>query len=255
MDSMMLFYIIMIVSLGAYFQTVTGFGLGIIVIGLTVSFDFASIAFIAVVVSIVTLFNCVTALIGKDVCLEKTLTILLVLGIVPGVIAGVWLLNYLSDSARDIMQACLGMMILISGGYLMVKTSTRSERSHASTFLLSGVGAGLTGGLFGMAGPPLVYHLYRQPVPLEVIKTTLLAVFACTSASRTAFVFLTGGIDFKTLLVSLTCIPVVIFTTLIAKRFPPPLNVQQLRRGIFGLLALIGIYLITSASKAMFSFD
>ena len=47
MDSMMLFYIIMIVSLGAYFQTVTGFGLGIIVVGLTVSFDFASIAFIA----------------------------------------------------------------------------------------------------------------------------------------------------------------------------------------------------------------
>jgi hypothetical protein len=63
-----------------------------------------------------------------------------------------------------------------------------------------------------------------------------------------------GGIEFETLILALICIPVVIFTTLLAKRFPPPLSAQQLRKGTFGLLVMVGLYLITSALMAILSF-
>ena len=81
MDSMMLFYIIMIVSLGAYFQTVTGFGHHC---------DWTSAliwpVLLLLLVYVIQLCN------GINWQRFRKHSILLVLGIVPGVIAGVWLL-------------------------------------------------------------------------------------------------------------------------------------------------------------------
>ncbi len=69
MELPVLLAILATIAVGTYFQTVTGFGLGIIVIGLTVSLNLVSLPVIAAVVSIVTLFNCFVALMGKPLML------------------------------------------------------------------------------------------------------------------------------------------------------------------------------------------
>ena len=107
MEIPVLLAILATIAIGTYFQTVTGFGLGIIVIGLTVSLNLVSLPVIAAVVSIVTLFNCLVALVGKPLKGELKIMLALVVGIVPGVMAGVYLLDELSASATSIMRGCL----------------------------------------------------------------------------------------------------------------------------------------------------
>lgn len=108
MELPVLLAILATIAVGTYFQTVTGFGLGIIVIGLTVSLNLVSLPVIAAVVSIVTLFNCLVALMGKPLLGELKILVVLVIGIIPGVSMGVFLLDELSDSATNILRGLLG---------------------------------------------------------------------------------------------------------------------------------------------------
>ncbi|AXT74005.1 TSUP family transporter [Vibrio natriegens] len=239
------------ITIGTYFQTVTGFGLGIIVIGLTVSLNLVALPVIAAVVSIVTLFNCLVALVGKPLSGELKIMLALVAGIVPGVIAGVFLLDQLSDSATNILRGLLGIMILAAGLNFMFKPKTLVMRSASTSFLFSGFGSGLTGGLFGMAGPPIVYHLYRQPFSIELVRSTLLMVFACTSASRTAYVYFDGSLGASIIWLSVIAVPLVALVTLVARRYPPPLSNDQLRKLVFGVLMMVGGYLIGTSATSL----
>ena len=146
MELPVLLAILATIALGTYFQTVTGFGLGIIVIGLTVSLNLVSINVIAAVVSIVTLFNCLVALMGKPLLGELKILVVLVLGIIPGVSLGVFLLGELSESATHILRALLGAMVLFAGLSFMFKPKTRTERSATLSFFVSGFSSGLAGG-------------------------------------------------------------------------------------------------------------
>lgn len=139
MELPVLLAILATIALGSYFQTVTGFGLGIIVIGLTVSLNLVSLNVIAAVVSIVTLFNCLVALMGKPLLGELKILVVLVIGIIPGVSLGVFLLGELSESATHILRALLGAMVLFAGLSFMFKPKTRTQRSTTLSFWCQGL--------------------------------------------------------------------------------------------------------------------
>ncbi|MDA0142714.1 sulfite exporter TauE/SafE family protein [Vibrio sp. RW] len=252
MELLVLLAILATIAVGTYFQTVTGFGLGIIVIGLTVSLNLVSLPVIAAVVSIVTLFNCLVALMGKPLLGELKILVVLVIGIIPGVSLGVFLLDELSESATHILRGLLGAMVLFAGLSFMFKPKTRTERSTTVSFLVSGFSSGLAGGLFGMAGPPIVYHLYRQPFTLDLVRSTLLMVFACTSMSRTVNVYAAGDMEASILWLSAIAVPLVALVTMFARRFPPPLSNDQLRKLVFIVLMLIGGYLMAVSARSLF---
>lgn len=233
-----------IIMIGTYFQTVTGFGLGIIVIGAATAFELTSVAIMAAVVSLVTLANCAFALPGSMKLVEWKSVRLVVIGVLPGVVAGVVLLEYLSHSAASILQCLVGVMIVYSGLNVMLRPAVRTERSGDTSFFVSGFSSGLTGGLFGMAGPLLVYQFYRQPFDIITIRNMLLVVFACTSASRSMFVGVQGQLNTDIWLLTAASLPIVTLTTYLGRRFPPPFSAETMRRIVFGLLMAIGIYLI-----------
>ena len=235
-----------IIMVGTYFQTVTGFGLGIIVIGAATAFELTSVAIMAAVVSLVTLANCAFALPGSTKLVEWKSVRLVVIGVMPGVVAGVVLLEYLSHSAASVLQCLVGVMIVYSGLNFMLRPAVRAERSGDTSFFVSGFSSGLTGGLFGMAGPPLVYQFYRQPFDITTIRNMLLVVFACTSASRSVFVGVQGQLNTEIVLLTAVSLPIVTLTTYLGRRFPPPFSAETMRRIVFGLLMAIGIYLILS---------
>ena len=98
-----------------------------------------------------------------------------------------------------------------------------------------------------MAGPPLVYQFYRQPFDIKTIRNMLLVVFACTSASRSLFIGAQGKLDTEILLLAAVALPVVTLTTFVGRRYPPPFSADTMRRLVFTVLMLIGVYLIASA--------
>lgn len=236
-----------VIAFSTYFQTVTGFGLGMIVIGVTNGLDLAPVAVVAAVISLVTLVNSAVALPGRLHLIDWPAARAVLYGVMPASVAGVLLLGYLSSSAADVLKFLLGAVIAYSGVSFALKPKVLPERSSNRGFFICGVLAGLSGGLFGMAGPPAVYHLYRQPMDVLVVRCMLMLVFTFTSVSRTLFVATQGGLTAEVWLLTAFSVLLVALATYAGRRFPPPFSPLTMRRIAFATLLLIGLSLMFSA--------
>jgi uncharacterized membrane protein YfcA len=236
-----------VMAAGSYIQTLTGFAMGLIVMGAVTIFHIAPVAFSAVVVSIMALLNTALALRREHHVVNWKMVILICAGALPAVAAGLYLLNHLSTSSTLVLRLLLGSFILTSGFLLMLRPHPRIKPSPGTVSLLAGIIGGLFGGLFSTAGPPIVYHLYRQPLSISAIRTTLYAVFAISTITRISLVGLNGEITWDILKLSLMSAPLVAGLTLLGKKFRPPLSDLVMRRGAFGLLMLLGAFLVVTS--------
>ncbi len=234
-----------IIAVASYVQTVAGFALGMIVMGAATTFNLVPIAFTSVVISAVTLINGVFVLKGGFRSLNPRLIVLTVIGSLPGLFLGLFLLDYLSASFNEVLQNILGVAI-IAAGLSMIFKSTPSEQkpSKEGAFLCAGMASGLLSGLFSMGGPPLVFLFYRQPFDLKSIRMYLLSIFLIGSVCRITMVGLQGDLTLNMLLFSVCSIPVVLAASWFGKHYPPPLNIENMRRIAFALLIIIGISLL-----------
>lgn len=238
-----------IVAFASYVQTVTGFALAMIVMGVVTGLGMASVSDISVIVTIVMLGNCTFALSGALHYVDWHAVRAATLGVLPAIVAGVLLLDYLSKSAAEVLQLLLGMAIVSGGIHVMMWPTPRAVRSTDGSFALSGVLGGIFGGLFGVAGPPLIYLFYRQPLPLVVIRKTLIMIFAITSLSRLAFIGAQGKVTVGLLVTGSVALPVVALATMVGRRFPPPFSDTVMRRIVFLLLTVIGVSLVFAALR------
>ncbi len=231
---------ISIAAIAGYFQTVTGFGLGMIVMGATSGLELAPLASMAAVVSLMTLTNSAVALPGKLKHLNMPVIFATIYGIVPAMIIGVLLLDLLSASAASVLRIALGLLVCYGGVSLVLRPRQRETLSSRGSFFVSGVLSGLCGGLFGIAGPPVIYQYYRQPLAPVAIRNMLILIFAVTSGMRTLFVAFKGTLDFEILTLTAWAIPIVALATFAGRRWPPPLTPLAMRRLAFVTLILIG---------------
>lgn len=235
-----------IAALAGYFQTVTGFGLGMIVMGATSGLAIAPVTSVAAVVSLMTLANSAVALPGKLAHLDRRVTLATIAGILPAIVLGVVLLDVLSGSAASLVRIALGLVVCYGGLSLVLRPRQRETLSSPASFFVSGALSGLCGGLFGIAGPPVIYQCYRQPMPQVAIRNMLILLFAATSGMRTLFVALRGQLDLEILVLTAWAIPVVALATYVGRRWPPPLSPLAMRRLAFAALMVIGGGLIVS---------
>ncbi|WP_319783505.1 sulfite exporter TauE/SafE family protein [Oceanisphaera sp. IT1-181] len=237
---------LIIAGFAGYFQTVTGFGLGMIVMGLAGGLGIAPVATVAAVISLMTLVNCVVALPGRLHHVHWPSVRATTLGIIPTIVVGVLLLDYLSDGAATVVQILLGLVILYAAAGLLLKANRQEQVASRASFVLFGGLSGFLGGLFGIAGPPLIYHYYRQPLELIRIRNTLILMFAVTSGLRTLFVVGRGEMNMDILTLTVWAFPVIAVATWIGRHWPPPFSVATMRRLVFIILMLIGVSLIVA---------
>ncbi|WP_043994355.1 sulfite exporter TauE/SafE family protein, partial [Moritella sp. PE36] len=177
--------------------------------------------------------------------LNRRIVIMTVLGMLPGLIIGLALLEYLSGSFNDMLQTILGVAI-IGAGISMILKSPHKERkaSKQGAFFCAGTASGILTGMFSMGGPPLVYIFYRQPFTLNLIRLYLLSIFFVSSISRITMVGIQGGLTTDMLLFSAVCIPVVLSVSWVAKHYPPPISLDNMRKIAFFMLMIIGLSLL-----------
>ncbi|HRQ47735.1 MAG TPA: sulfite exporter TauE/SafE family protein [Rhodocyclaceae bacterium] len=251
MSTETILYLLAIVAIGTYFQTLTGFGLGIILMGANSGLDLAPVATVAALVSIVTLANSAVSLPGNLHHIDWRAIRAVLLGVLPAIIGGVLLLDYLSTNASNLLQLLLGAIIVFSGIIFAARPRQLSQRSTDRSFAISGILAGLSGGLFGMAGPPVIFHFYRQPLAQVAIRNMLLLVFAITAASRTLFVAYLGRLDLEMWTLAALTLPLVGLVTFAARRYPPPIAATTMRRIVFVVMVLLGLYLVLTAASQL----
>lgn len=238
---------ILVMLVGTYTQTVTGFGMGMIVLGVVAQFELTTITFASVIISLMMLANGSIALKGKWQRLDRRALMYSIIGLIPALILGVLLLTYLSRDFTQTLQAILGGAIFLGGVFIMMKPDPLKVRSGELSFSIAGATAGVLGGLFSIAGPPLVYQYYRQPFSIDNIRLSLLAIFLLMNIGRLIVLMIQGELTLEMLWIGLLCVPAVSIATVAGRRYPPPCSDKTMRRVAFLLLVTIGISLMFTA--------
>jgi uncharacterized membrane protein YfcA len=229
------------IAIGAYVQTVTGFALGLIIMGITASLQLMPISFIAAVISLTGLSNIILAVYKDQGDIHWKTIRRIMIGFVPAALAGIFLLYYLDKASTQLLQLILGVVIILGGILLIIKpTPIKGEPSPFFSFL-AGSAAGVMGGLFSTSAPPLIFYLYKQALSIKVIRSTLLMIFMIGSLIRIITISAQGNITQEILLFALFSLPVVFLFTWLGKKYPPPLSDINMRRTAFGLLIILGL--------------
>jgi len=252
MDTASLVVLLLLAAGASYVQTLTGFALGLLMMGGVGLTGVVPLPDAAVLVGILALVNAAQVLAKgwRDIARREFQLVIFVS--LAFLVLGYWLLDLLVTASLDWLKLVLGAIIILSSLQLLLRPMPLAKSSGPGSFLFFGAIAGVMGGLFSTAGPPLVYHFYRQPLRPVAIRETLVAVFAVNGMLRLVLVALAGDMPSSSFWWGLLCIPVVMAFTALARRYPPPLTPTGLRRVAFCLLFLSGLSLAAPASLKLF---
>ncbi|PVZ65420.1 sulfite exporter TauE/SafE family protein [Pelagibaculum spongiae] len=247
MDGVTLAAFLLIVGVGSYVQTVTGFALGMIVMGGVTLAGLLPIQFTSAVVSLLAISNGVFALKGRwnQLDLKRVLSGLAIM--LPFMGAGLYLLTLLSSQMSHWLEIVLGCAIILGGCLLMLKPEPLKQASSKAVFFAAYAIAGLLAGVFALAGPPLVFLYYRQPFSFNYIRFCLYGTFMFSALSRSVMVVAQGQMNQDILLTGLLAVPIVGLATWAGRKFPPPLSNNNMRRLAFVLLIVLGSSLLLRA--------
>lgn len=240
------------VALATGAQTLTGFAFGLVLLALTSVLDIAPLAEVTNVVSVLVLVNLASLFIRRRPKVAgpqlwpAMVTSLLFIPV------GLWLLHRFSAGATQMLQILLGLTILGCAGLLAARTTPRAQISSRREFAVVGGFAGVLSGLFSASGPPMVYLFYRQPMALDLIRNSLLVMFAGNALFRLGLVAVGDGFTMQSVWMSLEAVPVVMGMTWLVQRFGPTQSATLIRRMVLALLAVAGLGLLLQGGQGLF---
>nr|WP_250157257.1 sulfite exporter TauE/SafE family protein [Tianweitania aestuarii] len=237
-------------GIAAYVQTLTGFAFGLILMAAVALGEILPLRDAAVVTGLLTLVNAAVMLRNGWTEVLKRQFLLVLLSSLPSLVVGYFVLEHLADQGLVILRILLGAIIIVSSLQLIMPPKREQRLASDRSFVAFGSISGLMSGLFSTSGPPLVYHFYRQPLPLLAIRETLVAIFGVNSLIRLGVVFADGTFPDKRYWVAFLAIIPVVAGTQLARRFPPPISPQTLKKIVFILLCASGASLALPAIPA-----
>ncbi|HSG88089.1 MAG TPA: sulfite exporter TauE/SafE family protein [Pseudomonadales bacterium] len=238
---------VLLVAVGGYVQSVAGFAMGMILIAGSSALHLFPLPITAAVISLVSLLNIVLSLTGHLHRVHRRGFGWMLVGQVPMIAVGVWLLTWLDASSERFLRMLLGGFILAGCAVMMVRPEPRARESSSPAFLVAGMGGGMLGGLFSAAAPAMGWFVYMQPLMVAEIRATLLACFAVSTIVRTLVVGVGGGLTSEVWILAAWSVPMVLLSAWLGRRFAPPVSEQAMRRGAFALLFAMGGWILVSA--------
>jgi len=220
MDNPLLFFLPPIAFLAFFLKAVTGFGPAIILISLASLFlpaksVIATSAVLDVIAGAI-LFQ------SEGAKTQPRFLIILTSAMVLGTILGAIGLGLVS---AEQFTPLLGLAILSlsiwfaffrsRGNATSLRTSL-PERCDAQDLSFSFLG-GICGGLFGISGPPIIWHLGRR-YQKEAFRGILITIFLVASLTRVASYSAAGMMDTSVLTFILFCIPGQLLGLYVGKR-------------------------------------
>ena len=239
--------VMLCITLASYVQSLTGFAFGLIFLALVGVFDLVPVEIAANAVTLITLSQTFIHFRSYPLTDDWRVIRPAIWPSLMGVAAGLALLFWLSDSALYVLKIALGLSVMGSALLLVVRFMPKAKIDTPGSFALTGLLAGLMGGLFSTAGPPLVYKLYRQPLSLSVIRQALLVMFGLSQLVRLVIVLLTGQFTPASIVYAVLAVPLLFCVTRGNLRYPLPLSPVAVSRVAAGLLMMAGAGLIATS--------
>ena len=247
---MQIVFFMALVGLAAFCQNLTGFAFGLIFVGVAGATGLMNIADAANVACLLSIINGVSYMrayrFEPDWAMLKPMLISSVLGVVGGVL----LLHWLSGNTLNGLRMLLGLVIVLCAMLLLMQKKALDQPSGPVSMWVAGVSSGLLGGLFATPGPPMVYHLYRQPLDRMLVRHCLFAMFVSCSLLRAAMVAVEGQLNWAVMGWTALAFPVVTGVTWWSARHPPAWPKRLVEWLVGGLLILSGASLLGSGWRA-----
>ncbi|WP_136650091.1 TSUP family transporter [Paracoccus aeridis] len=241
----------LLAAAGAWTQTLTGFALGLLVVSGATLFHLLPVQVTAQIVSVLVLVNGAMVLSRDHRAADRPALIASLLGALPTIALGYWLLGLMATGALNWLRLILGVFITAAALQLVGKPHPWPERSGPGGFVAAGAAGGIMGGLFATSGPPVIWLLYRQPLPLQSVRVTLVSFFVVTQAWRLGLSVADQSVSRLAVIAGIGAMAATGAGTWAARRFPPPVTTLTIRRVALGLLLLSGIALIVTAALAL----
>lgn len=232
-------------------QTLTGFAFALTLLGLAGLLDLAPLGDLVNVASTLSLASAVAALRRSGGELDRPALRDITLGSLAGIVGGVLVIGYLGSTVTQALRALLGLTVMACAVNVLMRRSALAERSSPASFRAWGLVSGVLTGLFSAGGPPLVYQLYRQPLHLNTVRTTLVAALAASSFLRLATVLASGHFSATSLRLCLMAAPVVFGLGEWLRRHPPAWTRDAVLRLVCALLLFTGAGLLGPALVQM----
>jgi uncharacterized membrane protein YfcA len=235
---------LLIVAVAAAVQTITGFALGLVLVAVTTAVNLVEISYSAAVIAIISMSHAAIALRRSYRQVQSQIFRPLLYGLIPSLLVGYQLLDYLSGENDIMLRYILGLMVIVAGSLMMVKPMVLAVQSKSHVSVWVGLLGGVFGGLYSAAGAPIAYYLYRQPMTIISIRSTLLAIFLVSTGLRTVIAGFSGHLTIEVLATALFSLPVVIITTLVAEKILPAIPDRLIRKLVFLVLISLGFSLL-----------
>lgn len=242
---------ILIALLAAFCQNLTGFAFGLIFVGLTGALQIISIADAANIACILSIANNLVYLSKSPNISFGPLIKPMLISSMVGLVLGFISLSWFTDHGVNTLRLILGLSIFASAiALFLINTNTRKISGKYSTWT-AGFLTGILGGLFATPGPPLVYHLYSQPLDKELVRQYLFIVFSLTSAARLVIALFTDELTINAVILSAIAFPAITVTTLLQLKYPINLSRRVAQLLVTALLLATGLGLIYSSLKTI----
>ena len=163
-------------------------------------------------------------------------------GAALGTLLGTHFLRTLGDV---VLKRALGVFVILFALYFWrEKREERGGNLSANWGVLAGAGGGALGGLFGTSGPPFVAYLAYKLKEKEVLRASLIGMFAFDYAWRTTVFAFSGLLTVELLTFALYLTPALIFGTIAGHRIHVRITGGQFRKTVAGILFISGILLL-----------
>ena len=233
---------LLISLLGSYIQAVAGFAMGMLIVAVAGGLRLVEIETLAAVVSILSLTNSALSLWGQTQHVHWRLFVWLAAGQLPALVLGLYFLDHLGANSRWLLELCLGLFLTMGALGMLLKPKPLQHVSPSWVAWLTGLCGGTLGGMFSASGPVLGLFGFSQPLPLNVIRATLLSSFLLVTSSRTLMVGWRGELTEPVLLIVAMALPVVLIGTWWGRIFAPPVSDAALKRAAFWLILVMGVW-------------
>jgi len=165
--------------------------------------------------------------------------------LIPGSIIGTLIGTYLLKSfANDILLRLLGFVVILFSLNLLRKQNQDEHVLPAPVGVLTGIIGGTLGGMYGAGGPPFVIYLAHQIKKKDVLRATLIGLFAVDFSWRLAVFAVTGLITKDVLLMTLYLTPALLLGTILGKKSFFTINEARYRKLVVILLVITGLLLV-----------
>lgn len=241
------------VAIAVYAQSMTGFALALILLGLVGLVDLVPLPDAANAVTILIIVNALMFFSKRKPARIEPRIMSAVGATLVGVLAGMALLMFLATNAYQILKLLLGFSVVACAILLWRASSPFKSTSSSSYFAAIGLVSGLLGGLFAAAGPPLVYAVYRQPWPIERIQESLIFCFAVGAILRLLVMIVYGDFSRLAAILTIEAIPVTLVVTALSASRPPPMPGAAVKNIVSLLLVTSGLGTLFSSLHAIFA--